>query len=318
MKLYFLCRKSPDQISEEELRAYFLYLKNVKKISSSTLTIALCGIKFFFEYTLQRQWVTFDLVRPARKKKPPSVLSVDEVRIILGCGRYVRYQACLSTIYAGGLRIQEEVHLQVGDIDSERMLVHVQRGKGSKDRYVPLPENLLGLLRRQWSIHRHPLWLIPTSRLAAGVSADTIGPIMVRSVQRAFNSSLEESGIQKPATVHTLRHSWATHLLEAGINLRVMIQEVGVDVAAKQVVWVKTRPDFDVLFQLLNTLRMDEQRRFWIAYPEADEDACDKREDLGQMMTKVKIAFPMSDKTRTCLVIPIQISRSTYNEGYAL
>jgi integrase/recombinase XerD len=220
-------RKSPDQISEVELRTYFLYLKNGKKISSSTLTIALSGIKFFFEYTLQRQWVTFDLVRPAREKKLPVVLSVNEVRTILGCVRCVRYQACLSTIYACGLRIQEGVHLQVGDIDSERMLVHIHRGKGSKDRYVPLPENLLSLLRRQWSTHRHPLWLFPTSRLAAGASADTIGPIMVRSVQRAFNSALEESGIQKPATVHTLRHSWATHLLEAGINLRVIQAYLG-------------------------------------------------------------------------------------------
>jgi site-specific recombinase XerD len=221
------CRKSPDQISEGELRAYFLYLKNVKKISPSTLTIALCGIKFFFEYTLHRKWATLDLVRPAQEKKLPVVLSVNEVRTILGCVHYVRYQACLSTIYACGLRIQEGVHLQVGDIDSQRMLVHVHRGKGSRDRYVPLPENLLSLLRRQWSTHRHPLWLFPTSRLAPGSSADTIGPIMVRSVQRAFNSALQESGIRKPATVHTLRHSWATHLLEAGVNLRVIQAYLG-------------------------------------------------------------------------------------------
>lgn len=214
-------RKSPDQISEEELRAFFLYLKNVKKISPSTLTIALCGIKFFFEYTLHRRWVTFELVRPAREKKLPVVLSVDEVRSILGCVRDVRYQVCLSTIYACGLRIQEGVHLQVGDIDSQRKLVHVHRGKGSKDRCVPLPENLLSLLRRHWSTFRHPLWLFPTSRLAVGSSADLIGPITGRSVQRAFNAVLQESGNQKPATVHTLRHSWATHLLEAGINLRV-------------------------------------------------------------------------------------------------
>ncbi len=220
-------RKSPDQISEEELRAYFLYLKRVKKISPSTLTVALCGIKFFFEYTLNRKWVTFDLVRPAHEKKLPTVLSVNEVCTILECVHMIRYQACLSTIYACGLRIQEGVHLQVGYIDSQRMLVHVHRGKGSKDRYVPLPDNLLSLLRRQWSTHRHPLWLFPTSRLAAGAPADTVGPIQVRSVQRAFNSALAESGIHKPATVHTLRHSWATHLLEAGINIRVIQAYLG-------------------------------------------------------------------------------------------
>ena len=219
--------KSPDQISEEELRAYFLFLKNVKKVAPSTLTIALCGIKFFFEYTLHRRWFTFELIRPAHEKKLPVVLSVDEVRSILACVRRVRYQVCLSTIYACGLRLQEGVHLQVGDIDSQRMLVHIHRGKGNKDRYVPLPENLLVLLRRYWSIHRDPKWLFPASQLAGMASADKLGPIPVRNIGRAFGAALQESGISKPATVHTLRHSWATHLLEAGINLRVIQAYLG-------------------------------------------------------------------------------------------
>jgi integrase/recombinase XerD len=219
--------KSPDQVSEEELRAYFLYLKNVKKVAPSTFTIALCGIKFFFEKTLHQKWVILELARAAKEKKLPAVFSVDEVRTVLGCVHDQRYQACLHTIYACGLRVQEGVHLQVGDLDSQRMLVHVHLGKGSKDRYVPLPESLLTLLRRFWSVYRHPLWLFPISRLAPPASADSIGPIQVRSVQRAFNAALLESGIHKAATVHTLRHSWATHLLEAGVNLRVIQAYLG-------------------------------------------------------------------------------------------
>jgi len=221
-KLAEYYRKPPDQISEDELRAYFLYLKNIKKVSPSTLAIELSGIKFFFQYTLQRQWVTFELVRPTREKKLPVVLSVDEVRSILACIHSVRSKVCLSTIYACGLRLQEGAHLQVGDIDSQRMLVHIHRGKGSKDRCVPLPENLLSLLRRYWNTHRDPLWLFPSSNLVAGSPVNAMSPITGRSLERAFVGALNESGIQKPATVHTLRHSYATHLLEAGINLRVI------------------------------------------------------------------------------------------------
>jgi integrase/recombinase XerD len=132
-------RKPPDQISEEELRQYFLYLKNVKRVARNTITLALCGIKFFYERTLQRQWTTLALVRPPREKKLPVVLSVEEVRQILSRVRRWRYRVCLSTLYACGLRLQEGLHLQIGHIDAARQLVHVCHGKGGKDRYVPLP-----------------------------------------------------------------------------------------------------------------------------------------------------------------------------------
>jgi integrase/recombinase XerD len=219
--------KSPDRISEEELRQYFLYLKNGKRASPSAVTIALCGIKFFYEQTLKRKWATFDLVRPRREKKLPVVLSVAEVHRILGCLRRPRYRVCLSTIYSCGLRLQEGVHLQVRDIDSDRMVVHVRKGKGAKDRYVPLPMPTLKMLRQHWSTHRHPRWLFPASvRTNLPPSAAT-KPIHVSSVQKAFKAALQESGVQKPATVHTLRHSYATHLLEAGVNLRIIQAYLG-------------------------------------------------------------------------------------------
>ncbi len=214
--------KSPDQIDEEELRQYFLYLKNEKKASRSTCTIAICGIKFFYERTLGREWATFELVRPPKSKKLPVVLSQEEVRRILACVRRFHYRVCLTTIYSCGLRLQECVHLQVADIDGDRLLVHVRQGKGAKDRYVPLPTTTLTLLRQQWQAHRHPQWLFPARRHPQATQ-----PMHASGVQRAFKAALAESGIQKKATVHTLRHSYATHLLEAGVNLRVIQSYLG-------------------------------------------------------------------------------------------
>jgi integrase/recombinase XerD len=205
--------KPPDQISEEELRQYFLYLKNVKQASRSTITLALCGIKFFYERTMQRQWATLALVRPQREKKLPVVLSVEEVRQILARVRRWRYRVCLSTIYACGLRLQEGLHLQISHIDGGRQMVHVCHGKGGKDRYVPLPQPILEMLRQYWGTHRDPVWVFPSTHQTVK------GPMDASGLQRAFHGALLDSGVQKPATVHTLRHSYATHLLEAGLNL---------------------------------------------------------------------------------------------------
>jgi integrase/recombinase XerD len=214
-------RKPPDQIDEEELRQYFLFLKNEKHAARSTCTIALCGIKFFFERTLGREWKTFDFLRPQREKKLPVVLSIAEVRSTLAHVRRPHYRVCLSTIYACGLRLLEGVHLQVSHIDSERHLLHICHGKGGKDRYVPLPPPILRMLRRHWLTHRNPLWLFPSPFQVEK------GPMSESGVQRAFRAAVRESGISKHATVHTLRHSYATHLLEAGLNLRIIQSYLG-------------------------------------------------------------------------------------------
>ena len=214
--------KSLDLITEEELRLYFLYLKNDKQISCSGFTIALCGCKFFYERTLHREWVILDLPRRTREKKLPVVLSTAEVRLILGCLRRPHYRVCLTTIYSCGLRLLEGVHLQVTDIDSERRMLHIRQGKGDKDRYVPLPEGTLKLLREYWSTHRHPVWLFPAPTRAGVPMSSATQPRDESGVQRAFKAALQESGVQKAASVHTLRHSYATHLLEAGVNLRLI------------------------------------------------------------------------------------------------
>jgi len=219
--------KSPDVITEEELRQYFLYLKNDKHASASTYTVVLCGLKFFYERTLQREWATLDWARASHETKLPVVLSTAEVRQILGCLRAPRYRVCLSTIYACGLRWQEGVHLQVQNIDSGRMMIHVQQGKGARDRYVPLPDFTLKLLREYWSTHRHAVWLFPAPTRAGVRPSTAATPMSVRGVQRAFEMARQESGVQKLASVHTLRHSYATHLLEAGVNLRVIQADLG-------------------------------------------------------------------------------------------
>ena len=211
--------KPPGKITEADLRDYFLYGKNVKGWSRSTSTVALCGIKFFFDHTIKRPWPTLLFIRPGRNKRLPVVLSRDEVHRLLHHIHLLRYRVCLSTIYSCGLRLSEGLHLKVEDIDSDRGLLNIRQSKGNKDRNVPLPEKTLQLLRRQWIEHRNDTWIFP-SVVHGKCNAEK--PISKSSVRAAFLKALEATGIHKKASVHTLRHSWATHLLEAGVNLRLI------------------------------------------------------------------------------------------------
>ena len=197
---------SPDCLSEEQLRQYFLYLANEKQVARATATIALCGIRFFFEQTLRREWTTLRFVRPAREHKLPVVLSRDEVRRVLEAVRIPVYRTCLTTIYACGLRLLEGAHVQVPDVDSVRMLVHIH-GKGKTDRYVSLPEPLVPMLRTYWRTHRSSTWLFPapTRRGLAHSLAHNGGPVTRSSLQSAFRRAVLRSGIAKRAHVHTLR-----------------------------------------------------------------------------------------------------------------
>jgi site-specific recombinase XerD len=219
--------KPPDQLSQAELRQYFLYLKNDKHASRSSCTQVLSALKFLYEQTLRRKWPILEFVRPAPEHKLPVILSVEEVRCLLGRVRHEHYRVCLSTIYGCGLRLLEGVQLQVHNIDSGRMLLHVQGGKGNKDRYIPLPERVLAQLRHYWQQHRHPLWLFPA--WASFNRATATQPMDESGVGRALRAALKDSGITKPASVHTLRHSYATHLLEAGVNLRQIQSYLGHD-----------------------------------------------------------------------------------------
>jgi integrase/recombinase XerD len=212
--------RSPDRLSEEEIRNFFLHLINERKAARSTVTIYLCGIKFFYEKTLGRKWVVFELIRPKKRLKLPVVLALEEVRRLLTLVRNPVARMALRMIYSCGLRLSEGIHLQVEDIDSQRMLVRVRNGKGGKDRDVPLPEKILEHLRAYWAAFRPPRpWLFPAKNKK--------GPLSDTSLQKTFKAAVRESGIGKDVSIHSLRHSYATSLLENGVDLRVIQQILG-------------------------------------------------------------------------------------------
>ncbi len=219
--------QSPDRLTEEQVRHYLVHLTTVKKVARGTHTIALCGIKFFYEQTLGRKWTVLDVARPKKEKKLPVVLSRDEVWEILDSVRSPIYRVCLITIYSCGLRLLEGAHLQVTNVDGARKMLHVT-GKGAKDRCVPLPDATLQLLREHWRTHRHPLCLFPATRQPSQPASEAaVRPIRRDSLQKAFQRALKQSGVHKRAHVHSLRHSYATHLLEAGVQLRLIQEYLG-------------------------------------------------------------------------------------------
>lgn len=213
--------KPPDQISDEDLRRYFIYLTEERRLARSTCTAILSAIKFLYKYTLKREWPLLDLVRPRRARTLPVILSTGEVQQILSQVRSEPCRVCLNTIYACGLRAGEGVGLTVADIDSARMQLLIRTSKGNKDRCVPLPEPVLMQLRQYWLTHRHPKYVFP-KRARYDVVPETQQTMSRQHIWGVFKAAVAESGVRKAATVHTLRHSWATHLMEAGVPLRLI------------------------------------------------------------------------------------------------
>ena len=224
----FYGNKEPQDISEQELEAYFLRRRNVDHWSANTLRICYCGIRFYFVQVLRRDWNLFNFLRAKSESRLPAVLSREEIRAVLGCVRTAHNRAYLATVYACGLRLQEALYLEVSDIDADRMMIHVHRGKGAKDRFVPLPKRTLDTLRAHWRSHRHPRLLFPAYGRDSRSAGSATQPMAISSVQGALRAAKGQAGITKKAvSVHTLRHSYATHLLEAGVNLRVIQQYLG-------------------------------------------------------------------------------------------
>jgi len=220
--------RAPDQLAEDEVRRYLLYLKLDKQIARGSFSVVLGGLRFFYQQALGREWKSLYVAKPRAEKKLPVVLSRDEVWRILDGVRIDVYRVCLTTIYACGLRLMEGASLQVPDVDSARGILRVQ-GKRRKDREVPLPTATLQLLRAHWRTHRSPSWLFPAAT-RHGIQysiANDCGPITRDSLQSAFRHAVKRSGLNKRAHVHTLRHSYATHLLEDGVNLRLIQEYLG-------------------------------------------------------------------------------------------
>ena len=220
--------RSPEIVTPEQLRQYFIYLKNEREFSRQSSTQALCAIKLFWEKTLQRIWpAELVFARATPEFKLPVILSAGEVRTILAQIPLLDHRVALSTIYSCGLRLGEALKLEVGDIDSQRMFLHIRAGKGNRDRYVPLPQRTLELLREGWRSHRHPRFLFPAKGHSGQGARTATEPMCRTTLQRGFRLALHASGIKKAAHIHSLRHSYATHLLEQGENLRQLQVNLG-------------------------------------------------------------------------------------------
>jgi integrase/recombinase XerD len=207
-------RRPPDQLTEEHIRHYFTQLIRSGLLSANTIRLRLFGIKFLYQRTLKRNWPVLDLIRIRRSKTFPVVLSREEVRRLLARIQCPEARMSAMMMYCCGLRVSEAVTLRAEHIDSQRMVVHVRNSKGNKDRYVPLPKRALELLRVYWRKYRPPTWLFPSAGVRGYISPD--------SVRQCIKAACGEARITKNVSCHTLRHSYATHLVEDGVELRAI------------------------------------------------------------------------------------------------
>lgn len=222
------CQQPPDRVSEQQLRQYFLHLKNERQFATGSMRVAFSGIKFFYRRTCPNDWATLRTLKIQNVKHLPEVLTIAQVHRIVDACTTERMAVYFWTVYSMGLRLQEGLNLQVGDIDADRGLVHIHRGKGAKDRYVPLPTFTLHWLRRYWATHRHPRLLFPAEGRDHQVRHDDLGTTMsVTAVQGAIKQIVSKLGFGKRISLHSLRHCYATHLLEAGVSLRVIQRYLG-------------------------------------------------------------------------------------------
>jgi integrase/recombinase XerD len=206
--------QSPDLLGIDEIRQYQVYLLRERKVAASTLNLVLSALRLFYKVTLGREWALEHLRYPRRAKRLPVVLSKPEVYHLLSAVRNLKHRTLLMTLYATGMRVSEAARLRVDDIDSKRMLIRVHQGKGKKDRYVPLCATLLQTLRTYWKKVRSRGALFPSQQ---GGLALTTG-----SITRVCADARRRAKLSKRVTPHTFRHSFATHLLEAGTDLRTI------------------------------------------------------------------------------------------------
>jgi len=206
--------RSPDRLTREQVRAYLVHLVRDRHVSPSYFNQVRCGIQFFYRVTLGKEWILAGIACAKTEKKLPVILSRAEVVQFFGAIRHPKYRALFMTIYAAGLRVSEAVALQTSDIDSRRMVIRVRQGKGKKDRYVMLSPKLLLELRAYWKVARPPECLFP--------ERDGKGPLARQRVYASCQRTARRAGLTKNVTPHTLRHTFATHLLEAGTDIRTI------------------------------------------------------------------------------------------------
>ena len=206
--------RSPDQLGPEEIRTYQLYLMEVRALTPSSICVATGALRFLYKVTLKRSWAVEEIPIPKRPRKLPEILSTGEVRHFLDAIINHKHRAILMTAYAAGLRVSEATHLKVTDIDSQRMMLRVEQGKGMKDRYVMLSPRLLDVLRTYWKSARPTRWMFPGEVPGQPITREAVG--------LACQKARRDAGITKPITPHSLRHAFASHLLESGADLRTI------------------------------------------------------------------------------------------------
>jgi integrase/recombinase XerD len=227
--------RSPELLGPDDVRVYLLHMIEQRRQSWAYYNLNLQALRFLYNVTLGRPEVLAHLPCPKRLKRLPVVLSPEEVTRFFAAVVRLNHRALLITAYAAGLRVSEVATLRVEDIDSQRMVLRVRQGKGRKDRYVMLSPKLLELLRAYWKVARPKTWLFP------GRNPD--GPISAQAVMKACRQARRASGLQKHVTVHALRHSFATHLLEAGTNLRTIQVLLGHDSPRTTAIYTHVSPD---------------------------------------------------------------------------
>jgi len=203
--------RSPEELGEAELKEYMLHLINKRHLSEGTFRFYVAGLKFFYRTTLKREWPVEKIRHPRSKRKLPVVLDLSEVESLFAVTKNLKHRAMLMITYSSGLRVSETARLKMTDIDSKRMTVRIRQGKGGSDRYSILSRTALEHLRQYWRKYRPTEWLFDGQKQGDHITSQTI--------QTIFYAAKKRAGITKPASIHTLRHSFATHLIEAGTSL---------------------------------------------------------------------------------------------------
>ena len=214
----------PEKLSQEDLKTYFTSL--VKSHSWSTVKLDRNGLQFFYKHVLDKQWLWVDIIKPPQVRSLPDIFTQREIALLINNTREIRYQVYILTCYSMGLRLGEALNLKVGDIDSERMRVHIRRGKHHKDRFVTLPKATLSALRQYWLTHRHRSLVFPGGN-SPDKRACATGPMDRGGLQKSFKAIVHCCAIHKKVSIHSLRHSYGAHLVESGLHLRSIQKELG-------------------------------------------------------------------------------------------
>jgi len=243
--------KTPDVLDKADLKCYFENL--IKTHSWSTVKLDRNGLQFFYRHTLEREWQWLSIVKPPQVKRIPDIITNQQIGQLISQTKSLRYKVFLLTLYSMGLRLSEALELTVNDIDSQTMTLHIRDGKGGKDRLLPLPHRTLMALRYYWKTHRHPCLLFP------GKGKNKQAPMDKGGIQKALKKVINELGIKKNISPHSLRHCFATHLLEQGIDLRslqILLGHNSLNTTARytQLTSLKQKNNIIALNQLTNDI----------------------------------------------------------------